>query len=145
MKNKFTLFLGALSIISIVGTTTLNAKPQQQKAQMKPFLIQGKLPHLTMMLKILWDDKDLALTPKQKEQLLKIRKETIVGAKALSKQIQKLENKVVQASNNGAKPASLKENLEKIAALRVEASMLHLNCIYNTKNILTQEQLYIIE
>lgn len=94
---------------------------------------------------MLWDDADLALTPKQKQKLLKIRKETIRGAKALMKQIKQLEAKVVQASKNGAAPASLQADVQKIASLRAQATMLHLKCIYITKSVLTKDQIDMVE
>jgi hypothetical protein len=144
MSQKFTALMGAFLLTSSVGITTLSAKTPQ-KNQSKPFLIQGKLPHLSMMIKTLWDDADLALTPEQKEKLLQIRKETVSGAKSLAKQINPLEKKIVQASTNGATPASLKADVEKLASLRAHATMLHLECIFNTKAILSQDQLDIIE
>ena len=147
MNNKLTSIIGALALVSTIGVTTLNAQPQKQakQTQSRPFLIQGKLPHLTMMVKVLWDDKDLALTPKQKEKLLKIRKATITGAKALAKEINPLEAKIVKASNDGATPESLKADVEKLATLRAKATMIHLKCIYDTKAVLSDDQLYILE
>ena len=74
MKKALLSILTAALFIS-GSTTLLNAKQGKQNA--KPFLIQGKLPHLTMMVKILWNDEDLALTTTQKEKLLVIRKHTM--------------------------------------------------------------------
>jgi len=42
-----------------------------------PFLVAGKMPHLTGVLKQHWDDPDLKLTPEQKVVLLEIRKNTM--------------------------------------------------------------------
>jgi len=142
MKIKFIAIIGALTLLTSVGTTTLNAQSTQKS---KPFLIQGKLPHLTMMIKTLWNDKDLALTPIQKEKLLKIRKRTITDVKSLSKQINNLETRIVKESNHGIKPKSLKPDVEKLAHLRAKATMIHLKCIYDTRSILSKDQLYILE
>ncbi|MBT5935658.1 hypothetical protein [Sulfurimonas sp.] len=142
MKKALLSILTAALFIS-GSTTLLNAKQGKQNA--KPFLIQGKLPHLTMMVKILWNDEDLALTTTQKEKLLVIRKHTMSTAKSLGREILKLETLVVKKSNEGVIPDSLKETLNKIAELRVEASMVHLECIYNTRAILSKDQLYILE
>ena len=111
----------------------------------KPFLIQGKLPHLSGTVKMFWDDKDFALTDEQKTKLIEVRKYTMKNAKALGKQINKLEAEVVQESNNGAEPKLLKAKVSKLASLRARATMIHLNCIYNTRKILTEDQLYILE
>ena len=136
MKNRFLTLLSAGALAFTLGVTTLDAKP---------FLIADKLPHLTGMVKILWDDEDLALTDKQKEQLLVIKKATMGGAKALAKKIYALEDEVVKLSEDGAKPATLKAKVDEIATLRAKATMIHLDCIYNTRAILTKEQLYIVE
>jgi hypothetical protein len=144
MQKKFFTLLMSLSLVLGLSAPTLNAQGQK-KAQSKPFLIQGKLPHLSRMVKVLWDDKDVALTDAQKEKLLKIRKETKTRAKALAKQINPLEAKIVKKSNEGATPESLKADVEKLASLRAKATMIHLHCIYNTRAVLSQDQLDIIE
>ena len=142
MKKTLLSILAAAMLLS--GTTTiLSAKQGAQKQ--KPFLIQGKLPHLTMMVKILWDDEDLALTQKQKDALIIVRQDTMSGAKALGKEILKLETQVVKKSNENAKPATMKAMLDEIAELRVKATMIHLDCIYNTRAVLSDDQLYILE
>lgn len=94
---------------------------------------------------MLWNDTDLALTKAQKEKLLVVRKDTLTAVKSLKTKIMKLENEVVTESNNGTKPASLKNMVKKIASLRVEATMVHLKCIYNTRKILSKDQLDILE
>jgi len=142
MKKTLLTLLTVTALTLSMGATALNAA---QGNKPKPFLIQGKLPHLTMMVKILWDDEDLALTKEQQSKLLLVRKETMSGAKALGKQILPLEEEIVKASQDRATPASLKAKVEKLAALRAEATMIHLNCIYKTREILTDEQIYVIE
>lgn len=144
IKTPLSLILTSLLLLTAAGATSLSAAPIKQ-AKSKPFLIQGKLPHLTMMVKMMWEDPDLALTPAQKKKLLKIRRETISGAQQLNKEIMNLEDKIVTASNNGANPASLKKDVYKLANLRAEATMLHLKCIFYTRKILTKDQLDILE
>jgi len=142
MKKTLISLLAATMLLT--GSTTL-LSAAQGKNQTKPFLIQGKLPHLTMMVKILWDDEDLALTPKQQEELIIIRKHTMGSAKALKIKIIKLETQVVKASETGKKPADMKKMVDEIAALRAQATMIHLECIYNTRAVLSADQLYIVE
>ena len=143
MKTKLTTLLGSVVLIATMATSTLSAG--QGKGQGKPFLIQGKLPHLTMMVKILWDDEDVLLTSKQKEKLMKIRLETMGGAKALAKEINPLEARIVRESNEGASPESLASDVTKLAELRAKATMIHLQCIYKTRAVLSKEQLEIVE
>jgi len=145
MTRKLFFLLGTALLLISSGASSLNAQQNSSQKQAKPFLIQGKLPHLTMMVKMLWNDEDLALTPEQKKKLLLIRKETVSGAKALGKQIFALENKIVKASNSGVEPSKLKADVSTLADLRAQATMLHLECIYKTRKVLTTDQLDILE
>lgn len=144
MKTKLVTLLSSVVFISTVTTTTLTANTPKQ-AQTKPFLIQGQLPHLTMMVKVLWDDEDLALTKAQKIKLMQIRENTMGGAKSLAKLINPLEAKIVKQSFAGVSPDSLKDDVERLATLRAKATIIHLKCIYNTRALLTKEQLEILE
>ena len=136
MKIKYLTILSLL--VLAIGSTSLAAKQ-------KPFLIHGKLPHLTGTIMQLWDDEDLALTPEQKTKLKQIRLKTVNGLATLKGEVFPLENEIVNASINGANPEDLEEDVEKLAELRAEATIIHLNCIYDTKNILTKKQLQLIE
>ena len=136
MKIKLLTLLSIL-ILSI-GSTSLLAKQ-------KPFLIHGQLPHLSGTIMQLWDDEDLALTRKQKIKLKQIRVRTVGGLGTIKGEVFPLEAEIVKASANGASPDSLEEDVEKLAELRAEATMLHLKCIYDTKKVLSKEQLQIIE
>ena len=139
---KVLTILSSALLVASLGVTTLSANQGQPK---KPFLIQGELPHLTGMVHILWDDEDLALTADQKTKLAVVKKDTMTKAKSLGKIINALEAKIVKASEDGAKPETLKDSVSRLASLRAEATMVHLHCIYNTRHILTQDQLDIVE
>ena len=136
MKIKYLTILSLL--VLTIGSTALSAKQ-------KPFLIYGKLPHLTGTIMQLWDDEDLALTPEQKTKLKQIKLKAVGGLTTLKGELFPLEDKIVEASINGANPKDLEKDVEKLAALRAEATMILLNCLYNTKNILTKKQLQLIE
>ena len=144
IKKPLSLALGSLLLLTSLGATALSAQAMQQK-QTKPFLIQGKLPHLTMMLKQMWDDEDLALTKEQKTKLLEVRKETISALKTLKPEVAQLEAKIVAAVQNGEDPKKLEADVKKLAELKAKATMVHLNCIYKTRQILTQDQRDILE
>jgi len=136
MKTKLLKALILAMFALSIGATALSAN-----AAPKPFLIQGKLPHMTGMIKILWDDEDLALTKQQKEKLLVVRKDTLTAAKSLNKQIIALENSIVKATKEGKSADELKEDVYKLAKLRADATIAHIKCIYNTSKILTKKQL----
>jgi|LGOV01.1.fsa_nt_gb Spy/CpxP family protein refolding chaperone len=143
MKRKLLILLAAIFLIGSFSVTSLSANQPTKKA--KPFLIQGKLPHLTGVVKMFWDDEDLALTSEQKEKLLVVRKYTMTQAQKLGKQIIALENKIVKASNEGVNEKAQEDDVYKLAKLRAKATVVHLKCIYDTRKILTKKQLSIIE
>ncbi len=93
----------------------------------------------------LWDDEDLALTPEQKTKLKQIRLKTVGGLATLKGEVFPLEAEIVKASKNGTNPKELEEDVEKLAELRAEATMIHLKCLYNTRNILTKKQLKMLD
>ena len=157
--KKVVLLLTTLSVLAFAGGKCGHdagkcgaGKCGAQKSQVakkapkpsKPFLIMGKLPHYTGLVKLFWDDEDFALTPDQKKKLMVVRKDTMSGVKPLGKQINRLENEVVHAVLNGKSPKSLQAKVDKIAALKAKATQIHLACIYNTQNILTKAQLELI-
>ena len=142
MKTKFIALCTVLALTMSIGAVNLNAQAPKPS---KPFLIQGKLPHLTGMIKILWDDEDLALSQKQKEKLTLVRENTMKRVKALSKEINKLEAYIIKSTLDGKKPHTLKDDMFKLAKLRADASMIHLECIYDTSEILSPEQLEVIK
>jgi hypothetical protein len=145
MKLKTTLSILMSSFLLLTtASTALNAKPQQIK-KTKPFLIQGKLPHLTMMIKQMWNDEDLALTKEQKTKLLEVRKETVSKLQKLKPQVAQLEAKIVQAVQDGEEPQNLQTDVKKLAQLKAKATMTHLQCIYKTRQILTKDQRDILE
>ena len=106
-----------------------------------PFLINSEaLPHMTKLLIHNWDKKLLGLTSTQKEQLLKVRKETIGAVKKIKKQLKPLEASIAEAMIDRENPKELEDTLLKIAKLKLEATRVHLDCITKTTSILTEEQ-----
>ncbi len=128
-------------IATIAATFALASMPAAAPKQnmSKPFLILGKMPHLTKLVKQNWDT--LGLSNEQKEKLMQIKNETMSTVKSLQPKIIKLENEVAKAAINGTKPDALKEKVDEIAKLKAEATMAHIKCIYNTKKVLTPKQL----
>jgi len=112
--------------------------------QIAPFLIMGQIPHLTKIIKNNWNNPELALTDIQKERLSIVHKNTIGSVMKLKKEIIALEREVAKATKSGATPQSLKAKVDQIAKLKAEATMTHITCIYETKNILAPKQLEIL-
>jgi len=106
-----------------------------------PFLVDGKMPHLTGILKQHWDDPDLELTPEQKALLLKIRKNTMSTVMGLAKELDPLESSLAEQAMAAVPPDQLAPLVDKISDLKTEATMAHLRCIHDTMEILDDRQL----
>ena len=120
------------------GAAKKTAKHKKHKSS--PFLIKHGLPHLTKKLVKHWDDPQLALSAEQKTKLMEVRKTTMAGVKRVKPEVMKLQKEIVEASKAGTKAEALKAKVEKLASLEAEATMVHLNCLDNTKAILTKAQ-----
>ncbi len=115
-----------------------SASTKSKKSQ-PPFLIKSpNLPHMTKLIMQNWDNADLNLTKEQKEKLLVIRKETMGGVKKIKQAIQPLESEIVNFDNNLTKIAP---KVKEVAKLKADATLLHLKCIKNTKEVLSEKQL----
>ena len=107
-----------------------------------PFLINSEaLPHFTKLLVLNWDKGALNLTKEQKEKLLKVRKETMAAVKRIKTELKPLIDEVGEIMIDREDPKSAEKQLEKIAALKLEATRVHLKCIADTTSILTDEQI----
>ena len=142
MKTHIILISVLLVIISLSTVNLLAQEGGIEKPKnSSPFLITGKMPHLTKLLMQQWDNSDLHLSDEQKSRLLVVRKETIGDVQKLGKKISPLEEQVAEGSLSGKTPDELESLVQAIAGLKAEATMVHLRCIYNTGNILDQQQL----
>ncbi len=129
-RNKLMIVIGVL----LISATFAQAGPKP------PFLILDMMPHLTGTIKSNWDNPDLNLGEEQKNQLLKIREETIQAVTQLKKKISPLEQEVADGILADKKPEELSNLVDEIAGLKGEATKVHLKCIYETKKVLTPEQ-----
>jgi len=107
----------------------------------KPFLVVGKMPHLTGILKGRWDDADLKLTPEQKKVLLEIRKDTMSAVVGLAGELDPLESSLAEQAMAATPPDQLAPLVDKISDLKTEATMVHLRCIHDTMEVLDDRQL----
>ena len=105
-----------------------------------PFLIRQGLPHMTGLLKQHWDDPGLALTSDQKTRLLAIRRVVLITIRRLKPQIVSIETEIIRAGRTGSDGAHLKKEVNRLAALKAEATVAHLDCIARTKAVLSPKQ-----
>lgn len=149
MKKNILIFTILALIFSLSASTLLaqgsKAAPGNGKQKNSPFLIVGKLPHLTKLLMKQWDNPELNLSAAQKTELLVVRKETITGVKSLGKKIFPLEKQVADGIFAGQTPDELSSLVANLASLKAEATMIHLRCIYATNKILDQQQMEFLE
>ena len=141
MMIKKQLLLVTL-LLTVFSLSTVNVMAEGNKKQKSsPFLITGKLPHLTKLLVQQWDNAELHLSEEQKSKLLVVRKKTISGVKKLGQEITALEKHVVDGALGGKSPEELHPLIQKIEKLKGEATMVHLRCIHTTQMILNRQQL----
>jgi predicted small secreted protein len=141
-KTRIALLTVLLVIFSLsAGNVMAQGAGKGKQKNSPPFLITGKMPHLTKLLMQQWDNSELHLSDEQKSKLLVVRKETIGDAQKLGQEITPLEKQVAEGSLAGKTPDELQSLVQAIAGLKAEATMVHLRCIYNTSNILDQQQL----
>jgi len=141
--------LAAVVIILLTCTTAVlseEAHTDDSGTEMKPparmpFLVVGKMPHLTGILKQHWDDPALKLTPEQKTVLLEIRKNTMSAVMGLAKELDQLESSLAEQAMAATPPDQLASLVDKIGDLKTEATMVHLRCIHDTMEILDDRQL----
>ena len=140
------LILPSLAVAVLLVPAQAVSGPGAPQPKMKaakkspPFLITSGLPHYTMVLKKVWNDPALALSPEQKSRLLEVRKATITAVMELKPKIAKLQRAIVSSALKGGEPANLSPDVDRLAALKAEATKIHLRCIYDTKKILTPSQ-----
>jgi len=124
----------------MMGGQMGNSMMQKGGKKIKPFLIKKGLPHLTKVIAQAWDDPKLGLSDEQKAKLQEVKKETLSGVKRYSKMVNMIQNRIVSQALSGANPKDLERFVNKLASVKAEATMVHLNCIYKTRNILSKEQ-----
>ena len=127
-------------VVSLLTMTTLHAAGPGA-----PFLIMGKMPHYTGILKANWEDKDLNLTKEQKTKLLKVRKDTLKIVFGVKKKLAPLEREVANKIISGSTPKELSAIVNEIAKYKIQATTAHLQCIYDTQVILTKKQLELLD
>ena len=150
MRKVVILFVAILAMAFSFSATNLMAQGDNSSAEKgvskksPPFLITGKMPHLTKLLMKQWDSPKLNLSTEQKDKLLVVRKETISGVQALAKKIAPLEEQVAEGIFAEQTPEDLSSLVQTIAKLKAEATMVHLQCLYDTSEILDTQQLELL-
>ena len=95
---------------------------------------------MTKLLVEHWDKAALGLTSEQKQKLLLVRKNTIMGVRKIKKQLKDLEFEVSEAMIDRESVESVEKQVEGIAKLKSKATKIHLKCISDTTSILGDEQ-----
>ncbi len=137
------MFKKKLVVLVVLGAlSTLGAKDIKVNS---PFLVTGKMPHFTKMVKKHWDSSELNLTKDQKSTLLEIREKTVKSIKELKPKINSIEDEIVKNTLLGATPDTLDQKVKELSKLKAKATMVHIECIYDSKKVLTKEQLEFLQ
>ena len=148
-KRAYLISFVIALLTCIVAVSSEEVRTQDGGAAMKPparmpFLVDGKMPHLTGILKQHWDDPDLELTTEQKAVLLLIRKNTMSSVMDLVGELDQLESSLAEQAMAATPPDQLAPLVDKISGLKAEATMVHLRCIHDTMEILDDRQLAVL-
>ena len=135
MRNKLLILVVSVMVLTLMTTSVM------AQGKSSPFLIVGKIPHLTKLLMQQWDDPKLNLSEQQKPKLMKIRTETLTNVRKLAPKISSLEKQVADGIFSGQSPAELRSIVLVIAELKAEETMIQLECIDATRKILDLQQL----
>ncbi|NPA59304.1 MAG: cytochrome c [Epsilonproteobacteria bacterium] len=128
-----------------MNKNTKNTTKQVKQKKNSPFLITKSLPHMTKLIKMKWNDKTLSLTKEQKTKLLEVRKSTLNSIKDIKPKVTKLEKKIVMLTKMGEDNQKIFTLIDKLSKLKAKATKAHVECIINTKKILTPSQLYYLK
>ena len=107
-----------------------------------PFLMNiDALPHLTKILMHHWDKEALNLSKEQKEKLLVVRKETMTGVKKIKQALKPLQSEIMDLMYEGADLKLLQPKVDEVAKLKAQATMIHLKCLKDSIEVLTDKQM----
>jgi len=110
-----------------------------------PFLInRDSMPHLTKILMKNWDKGTLGLNKSQKEALLRVRQDTLLGVRKIKKELNTLEAEVVAMTVDGEELTLIASKVESISKLKKEATMLQIKCLQDSTNILDDRQIELL-
>ena len=138
MRKKLFVLMASVTIFALTATSLM------AQGKSSPFLITGKIPHLTKLLMQQWDNPELNLSDLQKPKLLEIRKETLTKVRKLAPEIGSLENQVADGILSGKTAEDLSPIVTTIAKLKAEETMIQLRCIDATQKVLDQRQLEVL-
>ncbi len=110
-----------------------------------PFLMnQDALPHLTKILLENWTKGTLNLSDGQKEKLLRVRQDTLVGVKKIKKILADLELEIIEMVVDNQEASKIEPKLKEIATLKIQASMIQFKCLQDSIKILNDKQLELL-
>ena len=126
--------------VALINEMQTNGKLSSLKNS--PFLMNiDALPHLTKILMQNWDKEALNLSKEQKEKLLVVRKETMAGVKKIKKALQPLQEEIMDLMYDGKELKELQPKVDEVAKLKAQATMIHLKCLKDSIEVLTDEQM----
>jgi len=127
-----------------MGMQGKNMRKKMMKHMKKthsPFLIKQGLPHMSKLVMLSWNDQAFGLTEEQKTTLEGIRKKTMGSIANLKKEILPLTKSILTGTYSGKTADELKEDVKKLGQLEAEATIIQIQCIEETKKVLSKDQL----
>jgi len=112
-----------------------------KKKMHSPFLIKHGLPHMSKIVMFSWNDPAFGLTAEQKTALESIRKKTMGSVNEIKKEILPLTKTIIEGTYSGKSADELKASVKKLGELEAEATIVQIQCIEETRKVLTKDQL----
>lgn len=131
--------------LSLLVALSLNANANEiAKNENFPgdyFMVHKNMPHFMKVFRKFGDNKALGLSDEQKNRLQALQEKVVTTVSQTATKIKDLELELQKAVVvEGKDSKQMKELVERIATLRMQLTMVHIECIHSSKQILTPEQ-----
>ncbi len=114
---------------------------RNNKMKHSPFLIKSGLPHMSKSVMRSWDNPAFGLTDEQKIALKGIREKTMGSITNIKKEVLPLTKTIISGTLSGKTADELKDKVKKLGELQADATIVQIQCIEETKKVLTKDQL----
>ena len=115
------------------------------KLRNSPFLMnQSSLPQITRLLMQHWGKGKLGLSSEQQNKLLKIRTHVINNIKSIKEELYHIERDIIELTMYEGEIELIETKVNEAAKLKAKATMVQINCILKSVEILNEEQLSVL-
>jgi len=118
-----------------------NFKKGNKRAKKSPLLVEKGLTPLLRIVMMSAKDKLLGLDVEQYAKLMVIKKDMMTRSKEMKKELRAISKSVKMSVASGTTVDAIRDDVIKLASLRANITLLRIECMNRTKEILTKDQL----